>query len=156
MDLAKLSPVPFENLFHLAIVVDDFERAMREVGDEMGVAFDAPRPFRMRMGTPAGDAGEVTVQLVYSRNGPPYLELIQAMEPAGVWTPAHGPRFHHIGVWSDDLAGEAARLERLGMTKEAWGIGLDGQVATFAYLRDAHGLRVELVDSRGRASLAGR
>jgi len=154
MDLKPLSPVPWENVYHLGMVVDDIARAAREMGDELGLTFEEPRPANVIVRDASG-TGPQSVLVSFARQGPPYVELIQSRS-GGVWTSAGGPRMHHVGVWTDDLAKDVARFTRLGLEMEAHGLDAAGKLTLFAYMRDAQGLRIELVDSAGRAGLTAR
>ena len=148
MDLAALSPVPWENVYHVGIVVADIDLAMSQMGDELGITWGEAGPVTVTVKDHRGIAPE-TIKVVYGKNGPPYLELIEGAG-GGIWTPEGGPRMHHMGVWTENLAADIARLERIGMRTEASGVGPDGGLSLFAYMRDAHGFRIELVDAANR------
>lgn len=145
----QLSPVPWENVYHLGIVVHDIERAMDDIAAETGISWAPLRQANVTVKSPDGRIEPVGLQVVYSRNGPPFMELIQA-KPGTIWTPDPAPRLHHMGVYVDDLVSEVARLERLGMVDEAHGVDEDGNLVLFSYLSDRHGFRIELVDAAGR------
>ncbi len=148
VNLEALSPVPWTNLYHLGMVVPDAARAAEEIGRQLGVAFGTPRPVTVTVNE-GGRIAAQTVVVAFCKEGPPYIELIQGAGN-GIWSAEGGPRLHHAGIWVDDLAGEVARLERDGMRLEASGADGDGRLSLFAYMSNAFGLRVELVDSRGR------
>jgi hypothetical protein len=152
MDLKPLSLVPFENIYHIGVVCPDIERGMREVAGQLGITWAPRRTATVTVKEPTRDASTVGLEVVYSRNGPPYLELIEA-KGDGVWSGSAGPRLHHLGIYVDDLAGETARLERSGMKMEAHGVDGEGRLALFGYLLSATGIRVEVVDARGREGL---
>ena len=154
MDFARLSPLPIENLYHIGVVVDDIDRGMAEVAAQMGVTW-APRRVASVSVREGPGVRAYALDVVYSRQGPPFLELIEG-SGRGVWSAGGGPRLHHLGVFVDDLAAEAARLESLGMVTEAAGVGSDPDdpsPALFAYLLGSTGVRIELVDGKGRDGL---
>lgn len=153
-DYTTLSPVPWENLYHMGLVVPDITRAVAELSAQMGITFEDPWPVTVNVRDHRGVAPE-TLTVTFGRQGPPFLELIQA-SGGGVWTAEGGPRLHHVGIWTDDLAGEVARLESNGMRREAAGVGPDGRLNLFAYLIGPDGLRVELVDGAGRQAMLKR
>ncbi|MET7349786.1 VOC family protein [Streptomyces mirabilis] len=81
----------------------------------------------------------------------PRLEIVRRV-PGTLWEPAAGGAVHHVGYWSDDVAADAAELERHGFVREATRKGTDG--APFAFLRSpASGYRVELVSRVAQQSL---
>jgi hypothetical protein len=150
MDMGALSPFPFENIYHIGVVCPDIVRGMEEVGEQLGITWAPRRTANVTVWSPDGSVKPIGLEVVYSRNGPPYLELIEATSDETVWSGAPGPRLHHIGVYVDDLQGEVARLTAAGMVDEAHGVGPDGNLSLFSYLMGAHGMRVELVDASGR------
>ncbi len=150
MDLKALTPVPWENIYHIGVIVEDLRTAMAEMADQTGITWGNAGPVTVTVRDHRGVAPE-TLQVVYGKNGPPYLELIEGTGK-GVWALEGGPRLHHMGIWTDTLAADIARLEGQGMRTEASGVGPDGQLSLFAYMKNAHGLRLELVDSANRAA----
>jgi hypothetical protein len=154
MDLKVLSPFLWNNVYHVGVVVNDIESSIREVGDQLGVTFDAPQLLTVTSGGPGGGGRPASVRLAYSHGEPPFLELLEASED-GVWTQAGGQRLHHVGVWTPDIKKEVGRLELLGFSTEMVGIAADER-DLFAYLINAQGIRVELVAERIRAGLEGR
>ncbi|MEU9286300.1 VOC family protein [Streptomyces sp. NPDC048275] len=137
-----------EDLFHLGIVVEDFEATLAEFSalfgyewcDEIG----GPLPVTLSGGDAVVDIG-----CVFSRTSP-RLEIVRRV-PGTLWEPAAGGAVHHVGYWSDDVAADTAELAAQGFVTEATRAGVDG--APFAFLRSATtGYRVELVS---RASQPG-
>src|SRR5215469_15872337 len=107
-----------------------------EWSDELG------GPIQVRL--PNGPA-LLNLRCAYSRSSP-RLEVIGRV-PGTLWEPAAGSGIHHVGYWSDDVAADAAELERRGYLAEATREGQDG-VPFFAFYRGPAGFRVELL-SRG-------
>jgi hypothetical protein len=94
--------------------------------------------------------GPWRLRLVYSRQGPPYVELIEAVD-GSPWPSRRGEPFHHLGVWAEDLDRDAAEA---GLELE-----FDGRphLLGFAYYRPAGGgARIELLDVRGREAFRSR
>lgn len=77
-----------------------------------------------------------------------FLELIEG-ESGTIWDPSQSG-LHHVGVWTDDLAGDIAALENDGIPIEACGRGDDGAPNFWSYHRTPDGLRVELVDGSAK------
>ena len=129
------------DLFHTGIVVEDFEGTLARLSELAGYEWCAeiggPTPVRL----PTGDT-ELELRFAYSRTVP-RLEIIRPV-PGSLWMPAAGSGIHHLGYWSDDVAGDAAELERLGFVTEATGLQPDG-TPYWAYHRDPGGYRIELV-----------
>jgi hypothetical protein len=82
--------------------------------------------------------GECTLELtcVYSKTEPP-LEIIESV-PGTHWLPGD-VSVHHIGYWSDGVAGDSARLADLSYVEEA-------NAGRWSYYRHPSGLRLELID----------
>ena len=86
----------------------------------------------------------------YSREGPPYFELIEAIGES-VWAPAMAGRgLHHFGVLAADPLAEIARLEACGFEVEVQAVSPEGVVTGPTYLLNRYGVRVE-GKRRGRA-----
>ncbi|MER7345841.1 VOC family protein [Streptomyces aurantiacus] len=130
--------------YHVCFVVPDIERAMRDFRRSAGVEWSDPVSDRM---------GGWDYRIVFSRGGPPFIELITG--PAGSpWDASQGARFDHIGFWSSDVGQASRRLEKEGMPVDFSGCPYG---RPFAYHRvDSIGARVEFVDvSRQAAFLDG-
>src|SRR5262245_31384301 len=136
--------------FHVGIVVDDLDAALAQLGAsfgyEWGIEVRAPAPV-------VTAAGESTVdfRFRYSRSTPS-LEVIES-RPGTLWVPAEGSGIHHLGYWSDDVARDAAELERAGFAREAAGALVNG-TPIWTYHRAARGPRIELISRSLEAALA--
>ena len=131
--------------FHVGIVVDDFESALRELSELFGYAWSAEFCGTIPVTLPATGAATIDLRFVYSRTTP-RMEIIQSV-PGTVWVPADGSGVHHVGYWSDDVAADCFELDRRGYAMEAAGTSADGS-ASWAYHRSSTGPRIELVDRR--------
>ena len=149
---AALSPVPYENLYHMGIVVPEIEVAMAELGEQLGVTWAPPRVFPVSM-REGGELRSYGVTATYSREGPPYFELMEAVGDS-VWNASYAGQLHHIGVYAEDAAKEIARLEATGFTVEAQGLTPDGKPLGPTYLTNRFGLRIELGSAVGRQMIA--
>lgn len=130
-----------EDQFHVGVVVDDFEAALADLSSVFGYEWsdELGGPIQVRL--PTG-AAMLNLRCAYSRSSP-RLEIVGRI-PGTLWEPAAGSGIHHIGYWSDDVAADAAELERCGYVAEATSDGPDG-APFFAFYRRATGFRVELV-----------
>jgi hypothetical protein len=141
--------------YHVGFVVPDLAEGMAQFGAALGVSWRqaAETDLPVRTG-----AGEHTVRLryAYSVEGPPYLELIECAEGT-VWACDAGGAgvAHHLGYWSDDLAGDAARLEGAGWARELTDAAEGGGCRVLAYHRAPAGPRVEHVATSMRGLILG-
>jgi hypothetical protein len=98
-------------VFHWAIVVADFDASAKTLGRDLGYTFAdsivSGRPF---VDSETGRADVCRLRVAYSRQGPPYLELIEILEPGPAFTTADIGRIHHVGLWCDDVVAADADL----------------------------------------------
>lgn len=126
--------------YHLCFVVPDLTRAMGELERGLGVQWNAAS---------SGTLESWDYEIVFSRQGPPFFELIKG-PPGSPWDASTGPRCDHIGYWSADVKqGRDALAERgLAVDFDACPLG-----RAFTYHRlDSLGIRVELVDQSSQPS----
>ena len=136
---------------HTALAVSDLDAAMATYSAALGLNWASPEQRTMHIGAAVGDVS-TAIRFTYSIEGPPHLELIEGAEGT-IWEAT--PGLHHIGVWSDALADDAAELERRGLPVEVAGLSRSGRrPAGFTYHRSVHGLRIELVDAASRPAFA--
>ena len=132
---------PMKTFFHVGIVVEDIERSMAELTAALGVTWDEPHDSAY---------GPWKIRATYSVDGPPFLELVQG-EAGGPWDTGKGSHLHHLGYWSDDVAGDSAALVQHGVAID-FDPGTVGRSGRFCYhLAKASGVRVEVVSASNRA-----
>ena len=126
--------------YHLGIVVEDYEATLAQLTELFGYRWceemDITLPVRL-----ADGERELNLRFTYSMDAP-RLEIIRHI-PGTPWEPAVGSGIHHMGYWSDDVAGDSARLEAQGYAKEA--TAGPGDTPVFVYHRHPAGPRIELV-----------
>lgn len=137
------------DITHTGFVVDDVETSMAEMADVFDLSWAPLTHLDMRLRFADG-VREVAMTFTYSVEVP-HLELLASV-PGTPWVRGEAPApvglqaAHHIGLWSDDVAGDSADLEAQGaprlVTYDHAGEGALG----FAYHRMPSGLLVELVD----------
>lgn len=132
-----------EDFYHTGIVVPDLDAAMARLSALAGYRWIKPLSYTLPFRTTAG-IQELTSTIVYSVQSP-YIELLQEV-PGTPWTAAPGNAVHHLGYFTDDLAGTAQELERNGCTFEMNGAVTGSEPAMFAYYLDPAGVRIEIVD----------
>lgn len=97
--------------YHVGYVVPDLERAMAELGESLRLTWTPVRARPRTVHLPDRDE-EVTFRVTFSVEGPPHVELIEAV-PGTPWAALDGA--HHVGHWADDVEAEAGRLAAGGL-----------------------------------------
>ena len=129
--------------FHVGIIVEDLESAMGELGRALELSWHEPHE-RSYDGS--------TIRVCFSKEGPPYLELIEG-QPGSHWSTDSGPHLDHLGYWSSDFQADVERLEAAGMSLDIDGVKMGGR---FNYHRSpSAGLRIELIDANRPPSSPG-
>jgi hypothetical protein len=103
---------PPSSFWQIGLVVPDVRASMAELTAALGIEW---REVVTR------HVGEWQLEVVFSKQGPPYLELIRG-ETGGPWDPDTHPGLDHFGYWVDDLPTERRRLEDGGFP-----ISVDGE-----------------------------
>ena len=131
-------------LYNVWIVVPDLEagcaRFTSWLGTEWGPIVD--REVELRDG---GGIDRVEIRKVCNSNHPPYLELMQEL-PGSSWVCNEFSNIHHIGFWSDTLAGDSLSLIGAGCPLEMEGRNGDNAPVGYANHVDPLGVRIEYVD----------
>ena len=83
----------------------------------------------------------------------PHLELIEEV-PGTVWACNDHSNLHHIGFWSDDLAGASTALSGAGCPLQLCGRAGPSAPVAWAYHRNRLGVRIEVVDAGFREAMA--
>jgi hypothetical protein len=123
--------------FHVGIVVADLEAAMRELTNAVGLTWREPSRSQY---------GAWDIEVSYSVEGPPYLELIRGCGD-GPWTLAGAPRIDHIGWATSNVVEESERLIGIGVDVDFDPSSVSpNRSGVFCYHRaPASGVRIELV-----------
>src|SRR5437660_11913069 len=119
-----------EDYYHAGIVVPDLEAAMTRLSALAGYRWITPLTYTLPFRT-VNDTRELTSTFVYSLQSP-HLELIQQVHDSP-WTAAPANSVHHLGYFTDDLAGSARLLEENGFAFEATADTSSPELALFAY-----------------------
>ena len=100
--------VKFENVFHMGIIVPNIETGMQEIASRFGVTWAEPiKPAVVPIVRTKEGIGSLSSRFVYSIEGPPWFELIEAV-PGTVWA-AQTSNIHHIGAFVDDIDEEVEK-----------------------------------------------
>jgi len=147
-NLMALAPTAIDNLYHVGYLVPDLRAAMDTFGRHLQCMWATP--FEMGTGFETADGGtdDRVGRFAYSKEGPPFLELIEVIaHPESIFAEPAGGGFHHVGVYAERWRDEVARLTDDGMEVERIGAGL-------AFVRDPNtGFRIEVVSFKGRPFL---
>lgn len=136
--------IDYGRCYHQGVRVPDLDAAMDELGPTLGVTWCAPQQRDQAVWLP--DAGPTTLPLrfTYSAEGPQHIELLEG--PAGsIWDGRVAPGLHHVGLWSDDVAGETEELLAAGWTLRLAQRAPDAGYGAFTYVQPPSGMLVELV-----------
>jgi hypothetical protein len=123
-------------------MVDDIERASRDLGATTGAEFLEPVEVGGICRFPDGEMPWRN-RISYSRSGPIRYELIEVGDRAGWETVPGGLPVHHVGHWVDDLQLESDRLAAAGFPLVVE--PLDEGPGGWCYHADPHtGIAIEL------------
>jgi hypothetical protein len=147
-----MSDKPLVPYFHVGIVVPDVPTAQVLLTEQLGVTWG---PILHLDSADYRDATGVDLELpttmCYSVDDP-HLELIEEV-PGSVWVCNDFSNLHHIGVWSDDLEVDGARLAASGCPLEICGRAGDRAPVSFGYHRNGLGVRIEIVGAGLREAM---
>jgi catechol 2,3-dioxygenase-like lactoylglutathione lyase family enzyme len=133
--------------FHVGVAVTDLESAMAELTDGLGLEWHSIQERSMHLRTATGVVS-AQLRFTYSKQTP-HIELLHG-DPGSIWGPEHRG-IHHIGVWTDDLTRDSARLAAKGYPIEVTLASRSTEDPQgFTYQRGDLGLRVELVPTSSR------
>ncbi|MDX6631103.1 MAG: hypothetical protein QOH00_3349 [Gaiellales bacterium] len=100
---------------HIGIVVRNLEEAMARF-ERFGITFMAPRVVHVDRLVEGGRETSLDLRIVFSLEGPPHWELLEAVGD-GIYGPERSGGIHHVAVLDPDperrveaLAGEEFRL----------------------------------------------
>jgi catechol 2,3-dioxygenase-like lactoylglutathione lyase family enzyme len=141
------------DLYHVGIVVPDARAAMQQYSDALGFTWT-------ELGTTTFNAAvdgyvrQARIAVTYSREGPPYLELVEELS-GGVWA-ADALALDHVGLWTDDLAGTVQRMEAAGFPSRVRHAPAPGEPELFSYHDSGAGTWWEVVSTAFRPRLQAR
>ena len=136
----------FISFFHVGFLVNDLDSAMESFGSAFGVTWTVPD-----IGTVAAweeDRGDFTLglKIAYSKQGPPYVELLQSQE-SGLYARSQGEGFHHVGLWEPDCETRQAEFISRGMEPIHTQFTADRDIiVSYFDPEKMHGVMLELVD----------
>lgn len=139
-----------ETYFHVGVLVYDIDEALKRFCEVLSLDFTPPQ---RRGPLTNGD----TVRAAYSLQGPPYLELIEAIPRDGIFATSQGEGIHHIGLWDDDMGGRCEFLASQALAPAPLMNSRGGVPLLIMTDPDAlHGVRLEYTDGRNREQFLDR
>jgi len=146
MTVADLHPA---QLFHVGVVAADLDQAMAEMSANLGLTwkYGKARPMDLWI---FGEPRTLEMRIAHSVEGPPHVELIQAV-PGTPWAAPNGLGTNHLCYWSDRPAEVMARLEGNPANRRA--LGKPGSPG--GYILTPSGLYIEIIGPELHSSLRG-
>ncbi len=100
--------------------------------------------------TPERGLQHLPLRFTYSCEGPQHIELLEG-PPDSVWDGRQHPGVHHVGVWSDDVAGETQAMVAAGWTVRLAQTSPDDGYGAYTYVQPPGSkMLVELVTAAAR------
>ncbi|HET8575558.1 MAG TPA: VOC family protein [Methylomirabilota bacterium] len=143
-------------LAHIALVTGDLGRT-RALYERLG--FLGGQVYEVEEQYP-GEAVAHRYRAVALRHAPEARPTLWVMEPVGAAGPLarflrqRGPGFHHLGLKTEDIAGEVDRLSRQGLAflRKPHDFPQDGEIRALLSPRACDGVLIEIVQARERVA----
>lgn len=119
---------------------------MDEIGAAVGVTWCQVQVRDQAVWLPGVGDTTVPLRFTYSAQGPLHIELLEGA-PGSIWDGRETPGLHHVGVWSDDVAGDTQAMVDQGWAVVMGQRGPEQGYGGFVYVQPPSGLIVELVTS---------
>lgn len=142
--------------FHAGILVRDLDQAIPRFEKVLGIRFLTPNEFQLDRFVDIEHFGDDdphvwTGRAVYSVQGPPFYELLQAKGHGAFSLDNRDEGLHHLGMLVEDAHRVGVSMGLDGVGPSAVGLGsVDGPVHTrvwFSKPSDLHGVCLELIDN---------
>ena len=143
--------VKFEDVFHIGIIVPNMESGMEEISSRFGVTWPRPPGAAEVLARTKEGTGPLSSRFVYSAEGPPWFELIEAV-PGTVWA-AQASNIHHIGAFVDDMDAEIERLIAEGNELEMETVDDQGNRVSVSYINSDLNVRLEILPAAMREGM---
>jgi hypothetical protein len=131
---------------HLGVLANDLDSAIEQYS-RFGITFMEPRTVRVDRLVEAGRETSVDLRVVFSHQGPPYWEILQAVGD-GIYGAQHAETLHHVAVLHPDPAARRDELVRAGFRETATQYRDDGSIiVTYLDPEALSGVRIELLDA---------
>ena len=137
--------------FHIGVVVTDLADAIEKYSRVLGVTFTKPATFHVpRLEDPEPHPHDVVA--VFSQEGPPYYELLQASGD-GVFSAKFANQILYLGVWEHDMVARIAQLKADGIGLEAQFKDSEGNPFAIVTKPDVLGIRIEYVGDGAKGAI---
>ncbi len=138
--------MPDATYVHIGVLVDDLEAAIERFS-ALGLTFIEPRTVRIERLVEDGVETELDLRIVFSHQGPPHWELLEAVGN-GVYGAHHGEGLHHVSILAEDPIARRDELLRAGFHEVGAQYRQDGSIIV-SYLdpADLSGIQIELLDA---------
>ncbi|NET34248.1 MAG: VOC family protein [Cyanothece sp. SIO1E1] len=142
---------PLSTYFHVGIIVKDLEQGMRDYSQLMGLTWTTPNIFEIPiLEDPKPHAHELLA--VFSREGPPYYELIQA-SGAGIFSVKYCDCIHYVGIYDADIPARIAAFRTANHSIDATLKNSAGEPFGLVTAPGSLGIRLEYVDLSARPAI---
>ncbi len=147
---------------HVGVLVPRMGEAIRWFEEVLGVRFQEPQRMITQSRIDPGEFGdeephEGVSHLAWSKDGPPYYELVEAKTTGGPGMHSlekQGAGLHHVGMFVADVDAEIERLRGLGVGLQGRILGPDGRtMACWTERSPESGLAIEYLDERMHAPI---
>ncbi len=134
--------------YHIGIVALDYQEAAEHYSKVLDVKFTEPAETVLYIKNPETQQAEtVKVAAMYSRNRPPYVELLQA-NGNGIFSEKNAGKILYFGIWESDMDERIEELKRQGIGIEALMRSEPGKrVSAIITAPDEMGVRIEYVST---------
>ena len=153
--LEDIQKLDYKKFTHVAIVVDDIEKASKAYSDLFGV--EVPDSFMTEPWEKAntqylGKDTKAKAKLAFFKIDTLAIELIEPVGGPSIWQDSlhgNGPGVHHLAFEVKDIDAKIRLLESNGMKLLQQGQWTDGNGGRYAYLDDGRntGLMFELLEN---------
>jgi len=146
---------------HIGVLVPDMAKAIEWFNNVLGLDFGDPQLMTTQGRVDPHEYGdnekhEGSSYLAWSRQGPPYIEMVEAKGNGLHSLERHGAGVHHIGVFVDSVDAVLRRVEPLGMEIAGMVSAPDGTtMVCWMQPSPETGVLVEYIDERLRAGMQG-
>src|SRR5690242_14832169 len=139
-----MTEMPF---VHIGVIVEDLEAAIARHERALGLTFMEPLTVHVDRLVEDGRESELDLTIVFSHQGPPHWELLQATGD-GIYGPQHVGGLHHVAVLHPDPAARRDELVARGFRETAAQYRADGSlIVTYVDPAQLDGVRIELLDA---------
>lgn len=141
------------NLFHVGFIVHDLDLAMERFGKALNLTWTEKAVAEADMWEPDRGHYPLALDIVYSKEGPPHIELLEAQGDS-LYRASMGEGFHHLGGWASDPDARTEELEAMGLPRIGTQYTPEGEVGV-SYFEPAalHEIMLEIVNEGQRGML---